>query len=177
MTPENFTGTPAQPTPTPAPAPIFARRGPGRPRADGSAPKSATQAPPDAPSRPAAAKSVPASGKLDPQKVADQLMGLHAMLALMLKTPALQLTKPEAVQLAGAIIGVAELYKMSVNPKLAAFVQLIAVCGFIYIPRVPAISESLRAQRARPVNPVRAAPQQPTPIRPVPDHVAPQQSN
>jgi len=60
---------------------------------------------------------------------------LHQIGAATLQIPELELTKDEAKKLGDAIEGVNEHFKLSLDPKTAAMIELVQVAGVIYVPR------------------------------------------
>lgn len=73
----------------------------------------------------------------------------------LLHIPEIELDKDEAKKLALAIEGVNEQYKITLDPKKAAWIDLVQVAGVIYGPR--AVSYYLRTKaEKRPLNFTRA---------------------
>ena len=82
------------------------------------------------------------------QNLAGILLSLHAMGAVLLKTPELELTEEEAGKLAAAVAHVNELYGGVVLPeKAAAWINLIMVAGTIYGPRIIVINAKGKARK------------------------------
>src|SRR5581483_10488746 len=74
------------------------------------------------------------------QNLETLLLSTHTMLALISKTPELQLTKDESTKLAEAINEVNALYDFSVlPPEVMAWINLLIVAGGIYVPRFIAV--------------------------------------
>lgn len=89
------------------------------------------------------------------QNLAGILLSLHAMGAVLLKTPELELADEEAAKLAGAIAHVNELYGGIILPeKAAAWINLVMVAGTIYGPRIIVINAKKKsgkpAERSEP---------------------------
>jgi hypothetical protein len=97
------------------------------------------------------------------------------MAAAILKIPDLELDKGEAARLAEAAAAVGEHYKIGLDPKKAAWVNLLAVAGSIYGPRLmaaairrrKALEELRRPPMPAPPGRPQAAPQPPPPVPPV----------
>jgi hypothetical protein len=84
------------------------------------------------------------------QNLAGILLSLHAMGAVLLKTPELELTEEESAKLAGAIAHVNELYGGVVLPeKVAAWINLVMVAGTIYGPRIIVIGAKKKIHEVR----------------------------
>jgi hypothetical protein len=95
------------------------------------------------------------------QNLAGILLSLHAMGAVLLKTPELELTEEESAKLAAAIAHVNELYGGVVLPeKATAWINLIMVAGTIYGPRIIVIGAKKKIHEVRET----LADQQPTPV-------------
>ena len=115
------------------------KRGRGRPRKDQSAEAlqqkidatKETKEPPK--SKPKKAASERAEFNKD--KLAGQIFGLHMMAAKFTGIELLAISSNEAVGLSEAIVGMAEQYEISINPKVAAGLQLLATAAMIYGPR------------------------------------------
>ena len=127
------------------------KRPPGRPRKDGT--ETARQ-----------------SG-LEVLKLSDIFFSLHQMAAAILHVPDLELDKEEARRLAEAAAAVGEHYRIGLDPRKAAWVNLAAVAGSIYGPRImaaairrkKALEELKRATAPQPGRP----PERPVPVPPV----------
>lgn len=77
------------------------------------------------------------------------------MLAMITRSPVFSISPEEATMMAGAIVEVSKHYEIAPSGKTMALVNLAAVCGMIYLPRVlqskAAKAEARRAaQAARP---------------------------
>ena len=124
------------------------KRGRGRP------PKAATEerTPPsanthgsgEAPKKRAKGKATGA----EVEKFAGFLAMAHMAVASTLKADELLLTEPEAKSLAAALMGLAEQYEYTVNPKLAAAGALAATAFAIYAPRLAVIGQRVQAEAA-----------------------------
>lgn len=101
-----------------------ARRGRGRPKGSGTKQKTET------------GRTLGADG------VSGILLSVHSMLAIIAKSPELELSEVEADKIAKATIAVAKLYNVETTEKAAAWANLIGCVGAAYIPR--AISINLR---------------------------------
>jgi hypothetical protein len=89
------------------------------------------------------------------------LYSLHAFGSLVV--PEMAIDETESKKLAKAIEGVTEQYKVTLDPKVAAYIDLATVCGMIYGPRAVAIyvRKSTEPKPQRPtatVHPIRPAP-------------------
>jgi len=85
-----------------------------------------------------------------------QLVGIHALAAMFLQIPEVQITEQEGVTLGNAVVAVCEEYNLSVSGKTGAAIQLLAAAAMIYAPRAFVIKARIdqnRAAQARPVNP------------------------
>ena len=87
----------------------------------------------------------PATG----EALGKQLVGVHALAALMLQLPEIQLKEEEGVQLGNAIIAVCDEYGLSITGKTGAAIQLFAAAAMIYAPRAFVIKARLDNQRAQ----------------------------
>lgn len=65
-----------------------------------------------------------------------QLVGLHALVAMVLQLPVMQISPEEGASLGSAIVAVCDEYGLSVTGKTGAALQLLGAMGMIYIPRV-----------------------------------------
>lgn len=77
-----------------------------------------------------------------------QLVGIHALAAMMLQLPEVQITEQEGVALGTAVVAVCEEYNLSVTGKTGAAIQLLAAAAMIYAPRAFMIKARLDAARA-----------------------------
>jgi hypothetical protein len=69
------------------------------------------------------------------------LQGIHSGLASLLKEPEFNINDNESAMLAKALSDAQNEFGISTNPKAMAVVNLVAVCAFIYIPRIKAIKD------------------------------------
>lgn len=89
-----------------------------------------------------------AKGKAtDTAALAQQLVGVHQLVAMVAGIPEAQIAPQEGEHLAKAITAVCEEYGLSVNGKTGAALQLAAACAMIYGPRVWAFNSRVKAQR------------------------------
>lgn len=88
------------------------------------------------------------SSSLDIGTVSAILMSVHAGVAGMIATPELMLSEPEAKQLGQGLLELERCYPMAVDPRVLAWVNMTAICGMIYGPRIMAIR--MRRQNERP---------------------------
>lgn len=98
------------------------------------------------------------------------LYSLHAFASI--AVPELAIDEGEAKKLAKAIEGVTNEYKVTLDPKVAAYIDLATVCGIIYGPRAVALY-----MRKKKEAPVQNQPPRPSatvhPIRPQPGPAQP----
>ena len=87
-------------------------------------------------------------GGLDEATLAQQLFGLHAMGAMLIGLPVMQITQDESALLAKSIILVMEEYDLALSGKTAASIQLLGVAAMIYAPRVMSVMAMKKASRA-----------------------------
>jgi hypothetical protein len=73
---------------------------------------------------------------------------LHFLLAKSVH-PIFQISEDESKKLASAIMDVAALYDLTIDPRLAAWGQLVGVGAMIYAPRVMAFIAIKREQAAQ----------------------------
>jgi hypothetical protein len=76
------------------------------------------------------------------------LHSVHLAGAFILKTPQLALDESESKQLADAISQVSELYDVPIDPRAVAWGNLIMVAGTIYVPRIIAIKNEAKHNKA-----------------------------
>lgn len=76
--------------------------------------------------------------------VAGILLTIHSTLAVIARTPELELSEDEAGKIAKASVAVAKLYNVEATEKATAWVNLIGVVGAAYVPRAIAINLRLR---------------------------------
>lgn len=102
---------------------------------------SVKEAPKRKPTRRNAKKSTPAEfGK--------QICGIHLMIAMVTGLEEIQLSETEGVQLATAVMDVADQYNLEIDGKTGAAIQLLAACAMIYAPRALMINHKMKAKRA-----------------------------
>lgn len=77
--------------------------------------------------------------KIDYTALAGQIQGLHTFVAMSTACPELMLDEKSSAMLAQAAGNFANEFGLSVNPKVAAAIQLAACCAMVYIPRIGAI--------------------------------------
>jgi hypothetical protein len=134
-------------TPPPSAA-VPPRRGPGRPRKDGSTPG----APPfTSIGADSAKRGRPKKERveLDKAAVARQLMGSHMTMAMFLGLPELILTEKQAEQMADALCDFSREYDWEPDPKVMAAINLAATAGFVYVPKAAAIMARVKATKAK----------------------------
>lgn len=100
------------------------------------------------------------------------LFSIHAVMAGVTATPELMLDESESKKLAKAIEGVTDQYKLTLDPKIAAYIDLATTLGMIYGPRGVAIYVRKKMEKAKPVQ--RAQEGNVTELRPVVQTVRPQ---
>lgn len=106
--------------------------------------------------KPQQKKRGPKTGKADAAAMAKQLVGVHTLMAMVTGLPELQISEPEAENLAAAVTNVCEEYGLSISGKTGAAIQLAAACAMIYGPRALMINariQQAKAQAARDVTP------------------------
>lgn len=81
------------------------------------------------------ARKSKASQAVTAEKLGNQLVGLHALVAALTGLPEAQLNPAEGEQLGGAILAICEEYDLKVDGKTGAFLQLGAAMAMIYGPR------------------------------------------
>lgn len=84
------------------------------------------------------------------------LYSLHAMGASLFSIPELEITEDEARRISKAIAGVSDQYKVMIDPRRAAQIDLVRELGTIYGSRAIAFYLRKKAEQAKPIN---AAPQ------------------
>lgn len=136
------TGTPAEP-----PKKRGRKSNAERERMAAESIESGGQAAPKASASKASAKRTKYS-PTDMGAMAQQLIGLHQMAAMITGIGELQLQGPEAVMLAGAIIRVSEEYDLSIDGKTGALIQILGTAAMIYVPRLGAITQRARQHKA-----------------------------
>ena len=124
------------------------KRGRGRPRKDGSTGPTFSNV------------KEKISGPVSINGIEKILFSLHQIGAATLQIPELELTKDEAKKLGDAIGGVNEHFKLSLDPKTAAMIELVQIAGVIYVPR--GVSLYIRKKMERQARPQPAQ----EPVRP-----------
>lgn len=76
------------------------------------------------------------------------LLSVHFGVSALLSTPELDINEDEAKKFAGSLARISNLYDDRINPKAVAWVDLIAVLGAIYGPRMIAIHARMKAEKA-----------------------------
>ncbi len=100
--------------------------------------------------KPQAKKRGPKGGtKASVEAMANQLVGVHQLVAMVTGIPEIQIAPQEGVALAGAIQNVCDEYGLSISGKTGAALQLLAAAAMIYGPRALAIHQKVRAAQAR----------------------------
>jgi hypothetical protein len=125
------------------------RRGPGRPRKDGSSPPGPKTEKPGAP-KAATEKPGKRSAKMSAEATANlakQIQGMHAMAAMMTGIGIFQINDMEASLLANGISAVAEEYGLALDGKTGAALQLFGAAAMVYAPRILAIQKAKAAAR------------------------------
>jgi hypothetical protein len=88
------------------------------------------------------------------KSLSKQLMGLHIMAMHITGAPEMQIGENEADMLANAVINVAQEYNLSLSGKTGAAIQLFGVAAMVYLPRIQAINNRKRSEKARDITPV-----------------------
>lgn len=80
----------------------------------------------------------PGSGKsgIDATALGNQLVGIHALAAMITGIPECQIQPQEGTALAEAVVAVCQEYNLSLSGKTGAGIQLFAAAAMIYMPRV-----------------------------------------
>lgn len=94
----------------------------------------------------------------DAAQMAQQLQGVHVLVAMMGGMPEMQLTDKEALMLAQSVVNVCNQYDLEIDGKTGAFIQLIGSAGIVYLPRALAIRNRKIAERAAAQNPAPSFP-------------------
>lgn len=130
------------------------KRGPGRPRNDGTKPPGVKSEKPGA-AKSAEAKPQKRGSKMSADAVstlAKQIQGMHAMAAMMTGIGLFQITEAESALLAGGLSAVAEEYGLALDGKTGAALQLFGAAAMVYAPRILAIQKAKAAARANTVD-------------------------
>lgn len=89
-----------------------------------------------------------AKGKgADAEALAQQLVGIHQIVAMVSGIPEAQISEEEAGHLAKGITAVCDEYGLSLGGKTGAALQLAAAAAMIYGPRIWAFTARVRAER------------------------------
>lgn len=96
----------------------------------------------EAPKAAKAKKAASAAIELDAGKLGAQIQGLHIIIAKFTGMPFMMLSEKEAVALGESICGVASQYDLTINPKVAAGLQLALTGAMIYGPRAVMFAEA-----------------------------------
>lgn len=75
-----------------------------------------------------------------------QIQGFHALAAIALKNPLIEISKTEADSLASALADVMKQYSINVSPAVMAWVKLATVSAAVYGPKVVATIAIKKAQ-------------------------------
>lgn len=114
-----------------------------------------------------------AKGKAtDVGALAQQLVGVHQLVAMVAGIPEAQIAPQEGEHLAKAIVAVCDEYGLSVTGKTGAALQLFAAAAMIYGPRVWAFNVRVKTEREN----AAAAQARETPGEIIPLHVSPTHS-
>lgn len=91
-----------------------------------------------------------AKGKgVDTEALAQQLVGVHQIVAMVSGIPEVQINEQEASHLAKGITAVCEVYDLSLDGKTGAALQLVAAAAMIYGPRIWAFTARVKSERAQ----------------------------
>jgi hypothetical protein len=90
----------------------------------------------------ASAKKAASAAELDVTKLGGQIQGLHIIVAKVTGMPFMMLSEKESFALAESVVNVAEQYELTVNPKVAAGIQLALTAAMIYGPRAIAFTQA-----------------------------------
>lgn len=126
------------------------KRGPGRPRKDGSSPPGVKAEKPGA-AKESAAKPQRRGAKLSAEAVNDlavQIEGLHVIAAMATGQPILKIDPKEALMLAKGISAVAEEYGLALDGKTGAAMQLFGAAAMVYGRRAWALLQARKAAQA-----------------------------
>lgn len=90
----------------------------------------------------------------DVDAMANQLVGLHQIAAMMTGVGELQIDLKEGVMLSRSIVGVCEQYDLSIDGKTGAALQLFGVAAMVYVPRFAHFNKRVKAAKAAAQNAV-----------------------
>lgn len=74
--------------------------------------------------------------RVDVSQLAEHLVGAHEILALVARNQIWRINIDQAKSLAKAIDAIAQQYRLPINPKTLAWVQLVSCAGMIYGPKL-----------------------------------------
>lgn len=104
--------------------------------------------------KPQAKKRGPKGGtKASVEAMANQLVGVHQLVAMVTGIQEIQIAPQEGLALAGAIQNVCDEYGLSISGKTGAALQLLAAAAMIYGPRALAIHQKIQVAKAREITP------------------------
>jgi hypothetical protein len=86
--------------------------------------------------------------KSDVKELAEKLSFIHAMGATFFGQPLLNLQEEECQSLAKALSDVMSQYNFAIDPKIAVWIQLLAVSSAIYGPRIAMLFAAAKAAKA-----------------------------
>lgn len=85
----------------------------------------------------------------DISSLGKQIQGLHHIAAIATGIPELAVSEDEAQMLGGALATVAQEYDLELSGKTGAMLQLLAVCGMIYVPKFITLKKRVTEAQAR----------------------------
>ncbi|MGH7239490.1 MAG: hypothetical protein ACREHG_05425 [Candidatus Saccharimonadales bacterium] len=115
----------------------------GKIKMDGKPAEAVNEVKKDAPKRGRPSKKA----SVDKETLANQLIGLHQLGAMVSGVPELALQSQEAAMLADAVISVSKEYDLAIDGKTGALIQLAAACAAIYAPRIMLIQSRKKQPR------------------------------
>jgi len=83
----------------------------------------------------------------DTDNLAKTLQGLHVMMAMTLALPEMVISAEESKMQADAIHAVMNEYEIPISPATQALVNLAFVSFAVYVPRIHAIKERVKAEK------------------------------
>lgn len=104
------------------------------------------------PGRPSKKKGKVSFSGEDLDALAKQVMGLHQLASIATGIPELAISEQESKMLGGSLASVAEEYGLELSGKTGAMLQLIAVCGMIYVPKFAVLKTRVAEAKARRAN-------------------------